>query len=112
MRAPGESAPSMIMSRTREATSSCRLRRTIGSLCMLYTVYEQLGLRDTGSRRRDRVAGIALVDAHQHFWDPGVHYYPWLNDEPPIVFRYGDYGAIRRRYLPTDYLADAAPYQV
>ena len=30
----------MIMSRTREATSSWRLRRTIGSLCMLYTVYE------------------------------------------------------------------------
>ena len=41
-----------------------------------------------------------LIDAHQHFWDPGVHYYPWLNDEPPIPFRYGDYRAIRRRYLP------------
>jgi predicted TIM-barrel fold metal-dependent hydrolase len=58
------------------------------------------------------VAGIALVDAHQHFWDPGVHYYPWLNDEPPIPFRYGDYRAIRRRYLPSDYLADARPYRI
>jgi predicted TIM-barrel fold metal-dependent hydrolase len=54
----------------------------------------------------------AIVDAHQHFWDPGVHYYPWLNDEPPIPFRYGDYSALRRRYLPPDYLADAAPFVV
>jgi predicted TIM-barrel fold metal-dependent hydrolase len=57
-------------------------------------------------------AGSAIVDAHQHFWDPGIHYYPWLNDEPPIPFRYGDYRAIRRRYLPDDYLGDAAPYRV
>jgi predicted TIM-barrel fold metal-dependent hydrolase len=54
----------------------------------------------------------SIVDAHQHFWDPGVHYYPWLNDEPPIPFRYGDYRAIRRRYLPPDYLADAAGWLV
>jgi predicted TIM-barrel fold metal-dependent hydrolase len=57
-------------------------------------------------------AALALVDAHQHFWDPGVHYYPWLNDEPPIPFRYGDYRAIRRRYLPPDYLRDAAGFHV
>ena len=55
---------------------------------------------------------LPIVDAHQHFWDPGVHYYPWLNDEPPIAFRYGDYRAIRRRYLPCDYLRDAIGYQV
>jgi predicted TIM-barrel fold metal-dependent hydrolase len=53
-----------------------------------------------------------IVDAHQHFWDPGVNYHPWLNDEPPIPFRYGDYRAIRRRYLPPEYLADAAAYRV
>ena len=55
---------------------------------------------------------FALVDAHQHFWDPSRHYYPWLCDEPPIQFRYGDYRSIRRRYLPPDYRADAAPYVV
>ena len=55
---------------------------------------------------------FAVVDAHQHFWDPTVNYYPWLNDEPPIPFRYGDYRSIRRRYLPPDYLADAAPFRV
>ena len=57
-------------------------------------------------------AGFAIVDAHQHFWDPSRNYYPWLNDEPPIPFRYGDYRVIRRRYLPPDYRADAAPYVV
>ena len=55
---------------------------------------------------------FAIVDAHQHFWDPGANYHPWLRDEPPIAFRYGDYRAIRRRYLPPDYLGDAAPYRV
>ena len=55
---------------------------------------------------------FAIVDAHQHFWDPGLHYYPWLVDEPPIPFRYGDYRPIRRRYLPGDYRIDAAPFVV
>lgn len=53
-----------------------------------------------------------LVDAHQHFWDPTRHYYPWLCDEPPIPFRYGDYSAIRRPYLPQHYLADAQSLQI
>lgn len=60
----------------------------------------------------DADAVLAIVDAHQHFWDPTRNYYPWLNDEPPIRFRYGDYRAIRRRYLPADYRAHAAPYSV
>jgi predicted TIM-barrel fold metal-dependent hydrolase len=55
---------------------------------------------------------FAIVDAHQHFWDPSRNYYPWLNDEPQIPFRYGDYGAIRRRFLPPDYRADASPFAV
>ena len=55
------------------------------------------------------VLPFAIVDAHQHFWDPARNYYPVARDEPPIPFRYGDYRAIRRRYLPPDYRADAAP---
>lgn len=60
------------------------------------------------------VAPIAfpIVDAHQHFWDPRVNYHPWLCDLPPVPFRYGDYSALRRPYLPADYFADAAPYRV
>lgn len=57
-------------------------------------------------------AVFAIVDAHQHFWDPRVNYHPWLCDDPPIPFRYGDYGPIRRPYLPSDYLADAGPHQI
>jgi predicted TIM-barrel fold metal-dependent hydrolase len=35
-----------------------------------------------------------------------------LCDEPQIPFRYGDYAAIRRNYLPTDYLRDANGFQI
>jgi predicted TIM-barrel fold metal-dependent hydrolase len=52
------------------------------------------------------------VDAHQHFWDPRVNYHPWLCDEPPVPFRYGDYSALRRPYLPADYFADAGAHEV
>ena len=40
------------------------------------------------------------------------NYYPWLRDEPMIPFRYGDYSAIRRTYLPPDYRKDANGYEV
>ncbi len=48
-----------------------------------------------------------IVDAHQHFWDLERNYYPWLCDRDPIPFRYGDYSAVRKSYLPPDYLGDA-----
>jgi predicted TIM-barrel fold metal-dependent hydrolase len=53
-----------------------------------------------------------IVDAHQHFWDPTRNHHPWLCDEPPIAFRYGDYSALRCPYLPHDYRADARPFDV
>jgi predicted TIM-barrel fold metal-dependent hydrolase len=55
---------------------------------------------------------LPIVDAHQHFWHLERNYLPWLCDEPPIPFRYGDYGALRRNYLPADYLRDAAGHEV
>ena len=54
----------------------------------------------------------AQVDGGFSVWDPARNYHPWLRDEPPIPFRYGDYRALRRRYLPPDYLRDAAGYEV
>jgi predicted TIM-barrel fold metal-dependent hydrolase len=57
-------------------------------------------------------APTPIVDAHQHFWDPRVNYHPWLCDQPPIPFRYGDYSALRRPYLPADYFSDAGRHQV
>ncbi len=54
---------------------------------------------------------VTIVDAHQHFWDPERNYHPWLADKP-VAFRYGDYSAIKGRYLPDDYLRDARNYRI
>ena len=53
-----------------------------------------------------------IVDAHQHFWEPAVNNHPWLAPDARIPFRYGDYSAIKRRYLPDDYQNDAAGYNI
>jgi predicted TIM-barrel fold metal-dependent hydrolase len=55
---------------------------------------------------------VPIIDAHQHFWDLDRNYYPWLCEPEPIPFRYGDYSALRRNYLPPDYLADAGRHRV
>jgi predicted TIM-barrel fold metal-dependent hydrolase len=55
------------------------------------------------------MTNMPMVDAHVHFWDPTKNYYPWLKDRPLIPFRYGDYSAICRPYLPDDYKRDATP---
>lgn len=54
---------------------------------------------------------MPIVDAHQHFWDLGRNRYPWLQDEP-IAFRYGDYSALRRNYLPHDFISDTQDFDV
>lgn len=55
---------------------------------------------------------LPIVDAHQHFWDPTRNPYPWLSTAPVADFRYGDYAALRRRYLPDDFRRDAAGHRV
>lgn len=55
---------------------------------------------------------MPIVDAHFHFWDLEHNYHPWLCDEPLIAFRYGDYGSIRRTYLPGDYARDSSSFDV
>jgi predicted TIM-barrel fold metal-dependent hydrolase len=55
---------------------------------------------------------LTIVDAHQHFWDLSLGKHPWLRDEPPPPFRYGDTRPLRRSYLPADYRGDAAGYRV
>jgi predicted TIM-barrel fold metal-dependent hydrolase len=59
-----------------------------------------------------KVSPIPIIDAHQHFWDLGANYHPWLSDEPMIPFRYGDYSALKRNYLPADYRKDVAGFDV
>ena len=53
-----------------------------------------------------------VVDAHQHFWEPAVNHHPWLMPGARIPFRYGDYEAIKRRYLPEEYRRDAAGHDI
>lgn len=59
-----------------------------------------------------RTTALPIIDAHQHFWDLGRNRHPWLNDMPLIPFRYGDYTAIRRNYLPPDFRADSARHRI
>jgi predicted TIM-barrel fold metal-dependent hydrolase len=54
------------------------------------------------------VASLPIVDAHHHVWDLSLKAHPWLTGTPLGSFRYGDYAAIRRSYLPADYRRDAA----
>lgn len=55
---------------------------------------------------------IPIVDVHQHFWQLGKNYYPWLCDPVPVHFRYGDYSSIKRDYMPMDYRRDAGSNRV
>lgn len=61
---------------------------------------------DREPRADDAPGVVRVVDAHHHFWDLSANRYPWLSDPEPIPFRYGDYAALRRNYLPADFRAD------
>ena len=64
------------------------------------------------SREAERLYGGPVIDAHHHFWDGNPTTHPWLGPAGAIPFRYGDYSALRRTYLATDYRADAAGHRV
>lgn len=51
------------------------------------------------------LSDLPIIDAHHHLWDLGLRAQPWLVEPPPIAFRYGDYSAIRRDFLATEYRA-------
>jgi len=55
---------------------------------------------------------MQVIDAHHHFWNLDQNYLPWLRDDPPIPFRYGDYSRLKRNYLPADYRGDSARFSV
>src|SRR5262249_34520844 len=55
---------------------------------------------------------LPIIDAHQHFWNLSLRKHPWLQDEPPPPFRYGDTRPLRRDYLPADYRADMGRHRV
>lgn len=47
-----------------------------------------------------------IIDAHLHYWQPDINPHPWLAKEAQIPFRYGDYSALKKPYLPDDYQAN------
>lgn len=49
---------------------------------------------------------MKIVDPHIHLWDPRTHRYPWMDGGGDSFL--GDTAPIRRPYLVTDLLADAA----
>lgn len=57
---------------------------------------------------------LPVVDAHHHLWrlSGGPLYYPWLQDRQPHEFFLGDYAALKRDYLPSDYRRDAAEHRI
>lgn len=58
-------------------------------------------------------AALPIIDAHHHFWDLARNPHPWLQQEPPIPFRYGDYAPLRgRNFLAPEYDALAAGHRV
>jgi predicted TIM-barrel fold metal-dependent hydrolase len=57
-------------------------------------------------------ADLPLVDAHHHYWDLARNPHPWLQRQPRLPFRYGDYAAICRDFLPEDYRLAAAGHRV
>ncbi|HEY1608830.1 MAG TPA: amidohydrolase family protein [Paraburkholderia sp.] len=57
-------------------------------------------------------ARMPLFDAHQHFWDTTLERHPWLCGETIETFRYGDYRAICKSYLPADYRRDTSRFRL
>lgn len=55
---------------------------------------------------------MKIIDAHQHFWDPFAHYYPWLCDDGHPQHRYGDHSSLKRTYLPADYRRDTSAFEL
>jgi predicted TIM-barrel fold metal-dependent hydrolase len=60
----------------------------------------------------DSFEAVTLIDAHHHLWDLKQNYYPWLSDHIEENFFLGPYDALKRQYMPEDYLADAAGHNV
>lgn len=55
---------------------------------------------------------VTLIDAHHHLWDLKRNRYPWLADEPEHHFFLGEYEALKRDYMPEDYLQFRTPQRL
>src|SRR2546430_1467506 len=55
---------------------------------------------------------VTLIDAHHHLWDLRQNKHPWLCGAEEKPFFMGDYGPLKRNYLPEDYRRDAGGHNV
>lgn len=55
---------------------------------------------------------MQIVDAHCHVWDLSLGKHPWLMQGVQHPHRYGDYSAVKVDFLPDDYRAAAAPWEI
>ena len=55
---------------------------------------------------------LPIIDAHHHFWDLSLGRHPWLRPDVLIPFRYGDYSAIKKNFMPEDYRAVTGHHRV
>ena len=60
----------------------------------------------------DSPDAVTLIDAHHHLWDLTQGKHPWLCGAEEKEFFMGDYGPLKRNYLPEDYRRDAAAHNV
>ena len=60
----------------------------------------------------DSPDALTLIDAHHHLWDLRSNKHPWLCGAEVKEFFMGDYGPLKRNYLPEDYRRDAAGHNV
>lgn len=58
------------------------------------------------------MTSLPIIDAHQHFWDLAHFGPPWLRNVDANSFRYGDYSALARTYMPKDYMQDTAGFDL
>ncbi len=58
------------------------------------------------------MSSLRVLDCHHHFWHPKDDNHPWLCRRPLIPFRYGDYSAICKPFMPPDYDEAAKEWQV
>lgn len=53
---------------------------------------------------------LKVFDPHHHLWDLDRYSYPWMEPGTPSIV--GDPTPIRKNYLPKDYLADTADFDL
>ena len=69
-------------------------------------------MRTISGKWNDAPGAITLIDAHHNLWALGANRYPFLSDRPEPHFILGDYDALKRNYLPADYLQDSSGHNV